>query len=129
MTDQDRSMLGTPLYDLLGSDLPILLAWIGGVTRCEPAAGAAGSGGRATLGMEREAPDLIESEVCALRGVTHRPFAVNLIPAVAEALAPTRLPVVVACGPNTERIGRMTSKEVSLLVRFRPQDASDGEGP
>jgi len=76
--------LRTPICDLLGCDVPILLAGMGGVSRWELAAAVANAGGYATLGMVREAPDLIESEVRALRAATDRPFAVNLIPAATD---------------------------------------------
>jgi nitronate monooxygenase len=46
--------------------MPILLAGMGGVSRWELAAAVAHAGGHPTLGMVREAPDLIEAEVRAL---------------------------------------------------------------
>lgn len=78
------ALLRTPLCDLLGCDVPILLAGMGGVARWELAAAVARAGGYPTLGMVREAPDVIEVEVTALRRVTDRPFAVNLIPAATD---------------------------------------------
>ncbi|MCB1504985.1 MAG: nitronate monooxygenase [Hyphomicrobiaceae bacterium] len=65
--------------------MPILLAGMGGVSRWELAAAVAKAGGYATLGMVREDPDFIESEVIALRAATDRPFAVNLIPAATDS--------------------------------------------
>ena len=76
--------LHTPLCDLLGCEVPILLAGMGGVARWELAAAVAEAGGYATLGMVREDPALIESEVTALRAATDRPFAVNLIPSATD---------------------------------------------
>ena len=84
MTPADRALLRTPLCDLLGCDLPILLAGMGGVSRWELAAAVAGAGGYPTLGMVRESPDLIAAEVRALQAATDRPFAVNLIPAATD---------------------------------------------
>lgn len=43
--------LRTPLCDLLGCDVPILLAGMGGVSRWELAAAVAEAGGYAMLGM------------------------------------------------------------------------------
>ncbi|WP_108663783.1 NAD(P)H-dependent flavin oxidoreductase [Acuticoccus kandeliae] len=80
----DRSVLHTPLCDLLECDLPILLAGMGGVARAELAAAVAKGGGFPTLGMVREAPDLIETEIKALRAATDCAFAVNLIPAATD---------------------------------------------
>lgn len=76
--------LHTPLCDLLGCDVPILLAGMGGVARSELAAAVALAGGFPTLGMVREAPALISSEIAALRRATNRPFAVNLIPSATD---------------------------------------------
>lgn len=81
MTDDVFAPLRTPLCDLLGCDVPILLAGMGGVARWELAAAVAAAGGYPTLGMVRESPELIESEVAALRAATDRSFAVNIIPA------------------------------------------------
>lgn len=76
--------LRTPLCDLLGCEAPILLAGMGGVARWELAAAVANAGGFAMLGMVRESPELIETEVRALRAATNRPFAVNVIPAATD---------------------------------------------
>ncbi len=85
MTVRSYPALRTPLCDLLGCDVPILLAGMGGVSRWELAAAVAHAGGYPTLGMVREPPDLIAREVRALRAATDRPFAVNLIPAATDA--------------------------------------------
>lgn len=76
--------LRTPLCDLLGCEVPVLLAGMGGVARWELAAAVAEAGGFAQLGMVREDPELIAREVAALRAATRRRFAVNLIPAATE---------------------------------------------
>ena len=76
--------LHTPLCSLLGCDVPILLAGMGGVARWELSAAVANAGGFPSLGMVRESPDLIASEVTALQTATDRPFAVNLIPAATD---------------------------------------------
>lgn len=76
-----RHLIRTPLCDVLGCNVPILLAGMGGVARWELAAAVAEAGGYAMLGMVREDPALIESEVNAMRAATPRRFAVNVIPA------------------------------------------------
>jgi nitronate monooxygenase len=78
------ALLRTPLCDLLGCEVPVLLAGMGGVARWELAAAVARAGGYPALGMVREPPELIEAEVTALRRATDRPFAVNLIPAATD---------------------------------------------
>lgn len=72
--------LHTPLCPLLGCEVPILLAGMGGVAHWELAAAVANAGGFAMLGMVREDPALIAFEVAALRAATDRRFAVNVIP-------------------------------------------------
>lgn len=81
---QTRERLHTPLCDLLGCRVPILLAGMGGVARAELAAAVAKAGGYAMLGMVRESPDLIEAEIRAYRAATDRPFAVNVIPSATD---------------------------------------------
>lgn len=76
--------LRTPLCDLLGCDVPILQAGMGGPARHELAAAVAEAGGFGMLGMVRESPETIAREVKALRGRTDRAFAVNLIPAATD---------------------------------------------
>jgi len=79
-----NELLRTPICGLLGCEIPVLLAGMGGVSRWELAAAVANAGGFATLGMVREDPALITAEVEALRAATDRPFAVNVIPAATE---------------------------------------------
>lgn len=76
--------LHTPVCTLLGCDLPILLAGMGGVARSELVAAVAQAGGYGILGMVRETPQLIAQEIAAVRSRTDRPFAVNLIPAATD---------------------------------------------
>jgi len=76
--------LRTPLCGLLGCDVPILQAGMGGPARHELAASVARAGGFGMLGMVRESPELIAQEVAALRALTDRPFAVNLIPSATD---------------------------------------------
>ena len=76
--------LHTRLCDLLGCEVPVLLAGMGGVAHWELAAAVANAGGFGTLGMVRESPDLIEAEVTALRAATDRLFAVNVIPSATD---------------------------------------------
>ncbi|MCB2128152.1 MAG: nitronate monooxygenase [Rhodobacteraceae bacterium] len=76
--------LRNPLCDLLGCDVPILLAGMGGVSHWELAAAVANAGGYGILGMVRESPALIAAEVTALKAATDRAFAVNVIPSATE---------------------------------------------
>lgn len=81
-----KGPLHTPVCSLLGCDLPILQAGMGGVARAELMAAVAQAGGYGILGMVREDPELIAQEVDAVRAQTDRPFAVNLIPSATDPL-------------------------------------------
>lgn len=78
------SPLHTPVCDLLGCRYPIVLAGMGGVARSELVAAVTEAGGYGFLGMVREPPELIETEVGAVRRAGHSRFGVNLIPAATE---------------------------------------------
>lgn len=88
--------LRTPILSLLGCDLPVLQAGMGGVARAELAAAVSAAGGLGCLGMVREAPEFIAAQIRAVRDATDRPFAVNLIPAATErSLLDEELSVVI----------------------------------
>ena len=76
-----NSPLKTPLCDLLGCDVPIVLAGMGGVARSELVAAVTSAGGFGLLGMVRESPDLIAAEIARVRKLCTRDFGVSLIPA------------------------------------------------
>lgn len=84
MNSESPNSLHTPLCSILKCRVPILLAGMGGVARWELASAVADAGGYPTLGMVRESPALIASEVTALRVATDQPFAVNLIPGATD---------------------------------------------
>lgn len=75
----------TPLCDLLGCRLPLILAGMGGVARAELVAAVTHAGGFGFLGMVREPLALIEAQVREVRELLgkekDRRFGVNLIPA------------------------------------------------
>jgi nitronate monooxygenase len=71
----------TELTRVLGCRYPIISAGMGGPARAELASAVSNAGGFGLLGMVRESPETIASEVAAVRAATDRPFGVNLIPA------------------------------------------------
>ena len=85
MSDPVATSRSTQLCDLLGCDVPVLLAGMGGVAHWDLAAAVANAGGYGMLGMVREPVSLIRQEVTALRAATSRPFAVNVIPSATES--------------------------------------------
>ncbi len=74
----------TPLCELLGCQLPLVLAGMGGVARSDLVIAFTRAGGFGFLGMVREPVELIEQEVRRVREQTLGRFGVNLIPAGTE---------------------------------------------
>jgi nitronate monooxygenase len=74
----------TPLTERLGCRYPIICAGMGGPARSELAAAVSSAGGFGQLGMVRESAELITREIAAVKRLTNRAFAVNLIPACTE---------------------------------------------
>jgi nitronate monooxygenase len=98
------SDLKTPICELLGCDVPVFLAGMGGVARSELVAAVSEAGGFGFLGMVREPPELIRSEIALVRAATARAFGVNLIPAATDpALLEAELAVLIE-----ERIAAVT---------------------
>ena len=98
------SSLKTPLCELLGCDVPVVLAGMGGVARSELVAAVTTAGGFGFLGMVREPPELIRSEIARVRAATTRDFGVNLIPAATPSdLLEAELDAVIA-----ERVAAVT---------------------
>ena len=71
--------LHTPVCDLLGCDLPIVLAGMGGPSRSELVAAVTNAGGFGFLGMVREPPELIRSEVEKARAALKEAPGVTVI--------------------------------------------------
>jgi nitronate monooxygenase len=91
------STLKTSVCGLLGCDVPVVLAGMGGVARSELVAAVSAAGGFGFLGMVRETPKLIRSEIDRVRAATTRDFGVNLVPAAtAPDLLEAELDVVIA---------------------------------
>ena len=78
--------LRTPLCDQLGIEVPILLAGMGGVAYAEVCAAVSEAGGFGTLGMASEGPDGIRREMRRVRELTQKPFGVDLLAALPDAM-------------------------------------------
>jgi nitronate monooxygenase len=74
----------TAACDVLGCEVPVVLAGMGGPARAELVAAVSEAGGYGFLGMVRESPRRIAREIAAVRAATRRPFGVNLIPAATD---------------------------------------------
>jgi len=79
----------TPLCDLLGIKYPIMLAGMGGVSYAELAAAVSEAGGFGTLGMAGLQPEQIREQMKKVKGLTDKPFGVDLLAAVPESLEKT----------------------------------------
>jgi nitronate monooxygenase len=110
--------LHRPVCDLLGCVHPIVLAGMGGVTRSELVAAVTEAGGFGFLGMVREPPRLIQSEVEALRARGIKRFGVNLIPAATDrSLLEAQLSTCIRLGVPV--VGLFWNVSLKLVARLR----------
>src|SRR5580704_6323555 len=91
--------LRTPLCDLLQVDHPIMLAGMGGVSYAELAAAVSNAGGYGVLGMAGRGPDFIRDEMRKVRGLTDKPFGVDLLAASPESLTAS-VEIIIAGGAS-----------------------------
>jgi nitronate monooxygenase/enoyl-[acyl-carrier protein] reductase II len=80
-------MLKTRLCDLLGIDVPIILAPMGSCTSAELAAAASNQGALGSIGTLFRTTAAIERDIDVVRTLTSRPYAVNHIPQTLDAEA------------------------------------------
>jgi len=78
--------LKTPLCDLLGIEVPIALAGMGGVAYADVCAAVSEAGGFGTLGMAGATPERIRDEMRKVREKTDKPFGVDLLAALPESI-------------------------------------------
>ncbi|MDQ0323180.1 nitronate monooxygenase [Pararhizobium capsulatum DSM 1112] len=78
--------LHTRLTELLRCDYPIIQAGMGGPGRSELCAAVSAAGAFGCLGMVKEKPEMIRTEIAAVRARTERPFGVNLVPSVTDPI-------------------------------------------
>jgi enoyl-[acyl-carrier protein] reductase II len=80
-------MLKTPLCDLLGIEVPIILAPMGTCTSGEFAAAVSNQGGLGGVGSLFRTTAAIKRDIDVVRKLTTRPFAINHIPQTLDAEA------------------------------------------
>ena len=78
-------MLRTPLCDLLGIGVPIILAPMGSATSPEFAAAASNEGALGSIGSLNRASAAVMRDIDTVRDLTNRNFAVNHIPPMLDA--------------------------------------------
>lgn len=71
----------TTLCDFLGTQHPIMLAGMGGVSYAELAAAMCNAGGYGVLGMAGTSPDFIAGQMARVKELTDKPFGVDLLAA------------------------------------------------
>ena len=80
-------MLKTPLCDLFGIEVPIILAPMGTCTSAELAAAVSNEGGLGGIGTLFRSTAAIKRDIDMVRKLTSRPFAINHIPQTLDAEA------------------------------------------
>jgi enoyl-[acyl-carrier protein] reductase II len=80
-------MLTTPLRDLLGVEVPIILASMGSATSAEFAAAVSNQGGLGSIGSLFRTTAAIKRDIDVVQKLTNRPYAVNHIPQTLDAEA------------------------------------------
>ncbi len=72
----------TRLTEILGVEHPVMLAGMGGVSYSALVAAVSDAGGFGCLGASTMSPDTMVGEMAAVRGITDRPFGVDLLTAM-----------------------------------------------
>lgn len=118
---------------LLGCREPVVLAGMGGVSRSELVTAVTAAGGFGFLGMVREPPELIASEVGRLRAASVTRFGVNIIPAATppdllarqvEAILALKVPVVgLFWDIDTALVARL--REAGIVVAYQVGSAEE----
>ena len=80
----EHPALHTRLTDLLDCEYPIVQAGMGGPARSELCAAVSNAGAFGCIGMVKERPEVIRTEIEGVRERTSRPFGVNLVPSVTD---------------------------------------------
>jgi enoyl-[acyl-carrier protein] reductase II len=78
-------MLKTPLCDLFGIDVPIILAPMGTATSAEFAAAVSNQGGLGGIGSLFRTAAAVKRDIDMVKKLTSRPYAVNHIPQTLDA--------------------------------------------
>jgi enoyl-[acyl-carrier protein] reductase II len=78
--------LRTPICDLFGIEHPVFLAGMGEVAFAELVAAVSEAGGFGTLGMGSSHPERIRTEMRAVRRLTDKPFGVDMLAALPDAV-------------------------------------------
>ncbi|MGH2560612.1 MAG: NAD(P)H-dependent flavin oxidoreductase [Thermomicrobiales bacterium] len=117
--------LRTRLRELLGIEVPIVLAGMASYTDARLVAAVSNAGGLGLLGSVGRTPDEIVAEIDRIRGLTDRAFGVNVViadalPEIWDAVVAARPPVVSTSwgdpGPGIDRIRAAGSKALHQVT-------------
>lgn len=117
-------MLRTAICDLLGIELPIISAGMGGVALSNLAAAVSEAGGFGFIGLAGFSASAIHNEIAAARKITRKPIGVNLLipflrPGVVEAVADE--PIAAATffwgvpAEHADSIGRLRAAGIKVI--------------
>jgi enoyl-[acyl-carrier protein] reductase II len=131
--------LRTPICDLLGIEVPVFLAGMGGVAYFELCAAVSEAGGYGTLGMVGCTPEQIRDEMRAVRERTDKPFGVDLLAALPKSIdaaidviieegASTFIAGLGVPGPVIERCHRAGVKVISMCGKVSHAIAAEEAG-
>lgn len=121
--------LSTILTDLFGIQYPIVLAGMsGGITTPQLVAAVSNAGGLGTLGANKLSPEQIREQIRAIKSMTDKPFAVNLIIAPPENSNPGSEQEVQKVLDGVRQEIQISSDHGSNSVRLPPSRLSEQLG-
>jgi nitronate monooxygenase len=107
--------LRTPICDLLGIEVPILLAGMAGMAGPALVAAVSNAGGLGILGGHNVPPDELRRLIAETRGLTSRPFGINLL--LPEDLAAPAPPEEVQDASAVQAILNPMRAEIGLAAK------------
>lgn len=124
-TRSERSLMSTPLCDLLGIRYPIIQGGMAWVATGELAGAVSNAGGLGIIGSGNAPASWVEEEIAKVRRITDRPFGVNVMlmspfaAEVMEVIIRERVPVVTTGAGNPgkyiERLKEIGSKVLPVV--------------
>lgn len=128
-------MIRTPVCDLLGIERPIALGGMGSVNAPALTAAVSNAGGLGAMGVHALTPDGIREAAAAIRDLTDKPFALNMLifdtsEEKAEAVLAARPPLVAYAWPRADQelkpwIDR--AHDIGAKVTFMVPGVADAE--
>jgi len=86
--ERDSRMLRTSICNLFGIEYPIWLAGMGGVSMAPLVAAVSNAGGLGVIGAATLSAEGLRREIRRTRALTDKPFAVDLLTPIPDAIRP-----------------------------------------